>query len=55
MNQLDHLPHRDASGFLVTRRRAVPVVETPSWWRELLMTALYLAACGLAAYVVFSA
>jgi hypothetical protein len=55
MNLPDPTPNRDPFGFLPKRRRATPVVETPSRWPELLMTALYLAACALAAYLVFSA
>ena len=35
--------------------RPVPVVETPSRWPELLMVVSYLAACGLAAFLVFNA
>jgi hypothetical protein len=55
MNQPDQPPNRDTFGFLITRKRAVPVVETPSRWPELFMTMLYLAACGLATFLVFNA
>jgi hypothetical protein len=56
MNLPDHhTPNRDTSGFLLNHSRAVPVVETPSRWPELFMTMFYLAACGLAAFLVFSA
>lgn len=54
MNDLNHPPRRDALDFLPMRRRAIPVVETPSRWSEFLMSALYLAACALAAFVIFS-
>lgn len=55
MNFPDPTPNRDRFEFLPMRRRAMPVVETPSRWPELLMTAFYLAACALAAFLVFSA
>ncbi|QGZ96427.1 hypothetical protein [Terricaulis silvestris] len=55
MNQPDPTAHRNASGFLLNPNRAVPVVETPSRWPGLLMTLFYLAACALAAFLVFSA
>lgn len=56
MNQPErHTPNRNPSGFLLNPNRAVPVVETPSRWPELLMTMFYLAACALAAFLVFTA
>jgi hypothetical protein len=56
MNPADHhTPDRRPSGFLLNPNRAVPVVETPSRWPEFFMTVFYLAACALAAFLVFSA
>jgi hypothetical protein len=56
MNQPDRdTRNRDTSGFLLKPNRPVPLVETPSRWPELLMTMFYLAACALAAFLVFSA
>lgn len=55
MTQPDDTSRRNASGFLLNPNRAVPVVETPSRWPSFLMTLFYLAACALAAFLVFSA
>jgi hypothetical protein len=55
MTQPNHTPDRDGFSSLMTHKRAVPVVETPSRWPELFMTMFYLAACALAAFLVFSA
>lgn len=54
MTHPDETSRRNASGFLLDHNRAVPVVETPSRWPGFLMTMFYLAACALAAFLVFS-
>lgn len=55
MTQPNDTPDRDGFSSLMTPKRAVPIVETPSRWPALLMTMLYLAACALAAFLVLSA
>lgn len=55
MSDQNHPSSRDALDFLPRRLRPVPVVEEPSRLPEIVMTALYLGACVLAALLIFSA
>ncbi len=55
MNPPNQPERRDTFGLLLTRRRSVPIVETPARWPWLAMGALYLVACAFAGFLIFGA
>lgn len=55
MTAHDKMPPRETFGFLMTRRAAVPVVETPSRWPVLLIGTMILLASGVAVLLIVTA